>query len=533
MKRAPLLPVLLLALAQGCDSQSNTEVVNGFDSHALGQAMLKALPGETVSLPAGTFTLTEPLRPRSGTRLIGAGQGKTILHFAGPKPEVMVGLNDCEDVELAHLTLDAQNNPKVSQGILGGNSRRLKLHHLSVCNLCKSGAFGPHGILFTGVNPTHEHGVTDSEISDCLIENIAPDAKFGGGIRLAWGSSRNRVLHNTIRSTGRGGIFGDSGATDLLIRGNVVTGSGGEGLGIEVWGGCDRAVIEDNRIDHWLSIGGSDYCAVRRNTVSEKSGVVKFIGIEGIGAHCVYTGNAVDGGQQIGLSVSNTTPKDFAYWGGNTVEHCVQWAAQFQGESSGIARHYFYRCKFNGASPAGSNPIYPHDAGHGFRTNGNVRACVFEECEFSDNDCYGIQFGGAGLDAFSFLRCSVCRNKGPATSGPGDYSALEWKACTIKDNKTNDVPPAKPLAHPAPVAAFDTPARARAGEPVHFASSSRAAEGRIAALLWDFGDGAPESTPEAKHTYSQPGGYRVTLIVWDESGRGARAEKRISIDNPE
>lgn len=76
--------------------------------------------------------------------------------------------------------------------------------------------------------------MTDREISDCLIENIAPYAPFGCGIRCSWGSSRNRLLGNTIRATGRGGIFGDNGSTDLLIRSNIVAMSGGEGLGIEV-----------------------------------------------------------------------------------------------------------------------------------------------------------------------------------------------------------------------------------------------------------------------------------------------------------
>src|SRR5208337_3766931 len=253
-----------------------------------------AEPGQTVNLPAGDFAITKPLRLRSGTRLIGAGRDQSIVHYAGLKPGVMISLQDCEDVEVAHLTLDARNDPNVQQGISGGNARWLRLHHLGIRNLSKGDGFGPHAILFAGVNPTRASGVTDSEVSDCLIENIAPDAAFGCGIRFSWGSSRNRAVRNTIRATGRGGIFGDNGSTDLLIRSNVVTGSGGEGLGIEVWEGCDRAVIEDNRIDHWLSIGGSDYCAVRRNVVSDKSGVVKFIGIEGIGAHCVYTDNLVD-----------------------------------------------------------------------------------------------------------------------------------------------------------------------------------------------------------------------------------------------
>ncbi len=496
----------------------------------LQRALSEWQPGQTINLPAGAFTITEPIKLRSGMRLSGAGRDKTIVHYTGTRAGVMLSLNDCEDVEVAHLTLDALNNTNVSQGIAGGNARRLKLHHLGIRNLSKGSGFGPHGMLFSGINPSRERGVTDSEISDCVVESIAPDASFGCGIRFSWGSSRNKILRNTIRTTGRGGIFGDNGSTDLRIRSNTVTGSGGEGLGIEVWGGCDRSVIEDNRIDHWLSIGGSDYCAVRRNVVSDKSGIVKFIGIEGIGAHCVYTDNVVDDSQQIGFSVSNINPKDYCYWGNNTVLDCIQWGAQFQGESSGIAHHYFYRCKFNRTSANRGKPIYPRDAGHGFRMNGNVRDCVFEECDFSDNNGYGLQLGGTGLDAFSFLRCSVARNKAAAMVGLRDYSALEWTGCKVEANANNEIRPQKSFPRPAPVAAFKAPTKTRVDDLIHFTNESRAAQGRVAAVLWDFDDGAPSSELEPAHAFPQPGDYRVTLVVWDELGRGARTEQHILVN---
>ena len=502
------------------------------NSDALEHALSQAQAGQTLELSPGVFAITGPIKLRSGMRLVGAGQDKTIIHYAGARPGVMVSLQGCEDVEVARLTLDAENNLNVQQGIAGGNARRLRLHHLTICNLAKGAGFGPHGILFSGVNPTRAQGVSDSEVSDCLIENVAPDAAFGCGIRFSWGSSRNRALRNTVRGTGRGGIFGDNGSTDLLIRSNTVSGSGGEGLGIEVWEGCDRAVIEDNRIDHWLSIGGADYCAVRRNVISDHSGVVKFIGIEGIGAHCVYTDNLVDDGQQIGFSVSNINRKDYAYWGYNTVLNCIQWGAQFQGETSGIAFHYFYRCKFNHTSSHRGKPIYPRDAGHGFRTNGNVHDCAFEECEFSDNDGYGLQFGGFGLNAFYFLRCAIRANQGPALAGLQDYRALEWTDCSVSGNAGNELRPQKPFSGPAPAASFQTPATVRAGETVHFMCNRRSTAGRIAAGLWDFNDGAPESEVNPAHVYTCPGQYRVTLIAWDESGRAARAEHHLEVTPP-
>jgi hypothetical protein len=520
---------VLLPLLVAATSDAKTITVAGFDSPAIKTAIGQLQPGDTVQLAVGSYTITEAVRPKSHTKLLGAGQSKTIVRFAGDKPGVMVDLGGCEDVEVANLTLDGDNNPNAHQGLAGGDARRLRVHHVAVRNLVKSKTFGPHGILFSGINPTKEKGVTDSEIADCTFDNIGVGAEYGGGIRLAWGSSRNRVLRNTIRNTGRGGIFGDSGSNDLIIQGNTVTGSGGEGLGIEVWGGCSRAVIEDNRIDHWLSIGGSDCCAVRRNVISDKSGVVKFIGIEGIGRCCVYTDNLVDDGQQIGISVSSTCPKDYAYWAYNTIRNCIQWAAQFQGEQNGVAYHYLYKCRLLGTTTGRGNPSYPGDAGHGFRTNADTKHLVFEECEFSDNGRCGIQLGGANVDFLSFVRCTINNNRGPAVTGPANYTTLAWTDCALADNGNNTLPAARPFPHASPTASFEVAAKARVGVPVNFVSTSKPAVGKIAAVLWDFGDGAPSAATQATHSYSRSGQYRVTLVVWDETGRGARCEKKLRV----
>jgi PKD repeat protein len=78
-------------------------------------------------------------------------------------------------------------------------------------------------------------------------------------------------------------------------------------------------------------------------------------------------------------------------------------------------------------------------------------------------------------------------------------------------------------------ASFEAPAHARTGEAVAFSSTSVATRGKIAAVMWDFGDGIPVIQPRASHTYDSPGDYRVTLLVWDGQGRGARSERLVRI----
>ena len=499
----------------------------GFDSDSITAAIRQAAEGDTVRLPAGGFEATDSIRLKSGVKLIGAGQDKTRVVYRGTKSLSLVSIVGCQDVEVAHLTLDGQDNPFVSEGVAGSDSRRVSLHHLTICNLAKSDAFGPHGILFSGHNPTMERGVTDSTISDCRFEKIGLGAEFGGGIRVNWGCVRNTIERNVVASTGRGGIFGDHSA-ELVIRNNQVSGSGGEGLGIEIWGGCSRSVIEDNVVDHWISVDGGNQIAVRRNTVGTEDGTLKEFGIEIIARDVVVTDNVIKRGARIGLSVSNKPVKNNVYWAYNTVSDCIQWGAQLQGETGGIARHYFYRCVFENTAGGDARARYPKDAGHGFRFNGACHDLMLDECTFRHNGGLGVQIGGKDVDGIRFLRCTITGNSGRAVTPPAQYTALEFVECRVETNQDNALPATKPFSSPPPKADFRVPGVVRAGEPAVFRCDS-AATTPIAERLWDFGHGAPEVTAEPRHTYERPGKYRVTLIVWDKAGRGARAEKTIEV----
>ena len=85
-------------------------------------APASSLAGDTIRLAAGTYELSEAIRLKSKIRLLGAGQDKTVLTYRGGKPSVLVNFTDCEDVDLAHMTLDGGSSPLVHQGITGSAS---------------------------------------------------------------------------------------------------------------------------------------------------------------------------------------------------------------------------------------------------------------------------------------------------------------------------------------------------------------------------------------------------------------------------
>jgi PKD repeat protein len=79
------------------------------------------------------------------------------------------------------------------------------------------------------------------------------------------------------------------------------------------------------------------------------------------------------------------------------------------------------------------------------------------------------------------------------------------------------------------VADFRVPQVIRAGQPAPFDCASKPGSGEIVERLWDFNHGIAEVGAQSQHTFDRAGKYRVTLIVWDAAGRGARAEKTIEV----
>lgn len=170
-----------------------------------------------------------------------------------------------------------------------------------------------------------------------------------------------------------------------------------------------------------------------------------------------------------------------------------------------------------------------NDSGHGFRFNGDCRGMAFEECVFGGNGGFGLQIGGRNVDALSFINCAFKDNSQGSAIGLSPGIVADFKGCEFSGNKASE--PASAITFPtaAPAADFHAPQSIHAGAAARFECASKAVNGEIIERLWDFNHGIPEISPTPQHTFEKPGIYRVTLIVWDSSGRGARAEKRVEV----
>jgi hypothetical protein len=496
------------------------------DTGTIQNAINSSDQGDTVYLPTGTFLISRTLRVKSGIKIHGAGRDRCIMKLRTNTETDFFDLSGARNVEISGFTIEG--GPNARHGIFGHTGSGHFIHGLTIENLGSSN--GPLGIFFTGDGGGRSNGVTDCIISDNLFRNIGLASEWGGGIRLSWGSSRNQVLRNVVDNTGRGGIFANDGSTDLIISSNTVTRSGrkAEKLGIEIWGNCDRGVIEDNRIDHWLSISGTSHVAARRNSISGPPGDVAFIGLELIGQDIVATDNLVEGSQQIGVSVSNNASNQWHYCAYNTIRNVIQWGAQLQGDNTGARMLYYYRNKFLSTQRGNPAAIYPGADGRGFRFNGNCQQITLDANEIGDNPAEGIELGGSRLDQLSIVNNTISGNGFAAVSGnPG--IDLEWVNNTVTGNGKNNQLTSRGFTNRKPVASFTCLPKASVGQRLDFTNKSAAPGGSIAHVLWDFGDGVPSTLPQSTHSYSRAGSYRVTFVVWDNHGRGAIEERTLLI----
>ena len=502
------------------------------DQPAIQAAINHASPGDTVFVPDGLYLISSALELRSGIKLVGQTQSHSIIRYSGPGSDALLRLRNINDVQVSSLTLDG-NMHDIANGIFAEKGKGHRLEHLHIKNLVHQG-FGPHGILFTG-NAQWQDSVTHSVVADNHFSHIGVSSKWGAAVRLANGASFNQLVRNTISDTGRGGILANQGSTDLIIRHNRISGIGktAEGLSIEVHTECNRAIIEDNIVEHWISLDKTNFSAIRRNLITtDKTDDWKYAALElAGGSNNIFSDNVADGGAKSGISVSTNYPKEYVFWARNTIKHAADWGAQLQGESRGLSYHYFYQNKFLASYRNHPQSSYP-DQGHGFRVNGNSHHITLEQNTIEHNQGLGLQFNGRDIDQFSMIANRINNNKLAAVNAyPGQE--LLWHNNQVTHNLDNSIPlSAGGQYHALPVAEFSSATEVAVHELVQFSntSHSKGPNGQIAYQLWDFDDGLPSNQPNPEHRYQKPGRYTVSLIVWDEQGRAARHQQIVHVN---
>lgn len=490
------------------------------DSEGIASAIAAADSGDTVLLPAGTFHVSDSVVLTNGVTFAGQGAEESIIKYLEEKNNEVVIISDVSHVIMHDMTIAGSDSS--SNGILIARSAGNTLSDLVIRDITMPDAFS-HGIYCAA-------DVDSSVFSRITFSNIAVASKWGAGIRIAWGSCYNQVLDCTMTDMGRGGVLCNDNANGNIILRNTIQRYGlaedSAGLGIEIWGDSDSCIVEDNVIDHWLSIAGSDFCAVRRNTIKASGDSWISYGIEyATGVFNVFADNAVGEGQRLGISISGNDTKEHTLFIRNTIGHATTWGMQCQGEEIGARNIYFYNNTF--ANTYAEHPEAWYDnQGHGIRFNGGSCNITLEKNQLLENGSAAIQYL-SDLDSLSFISNSIVGN---AKVYAGVYSGehVEYINNGIGGNANNNLTESDSIEGERPVAGWSAVMEDGA---VRFTSESTDADGIIKTLLWDMGDGIPTNESSPLHAYPEDGIYKVTLTVWDNDGRGDVAPGAIKVDS--
>jgi hypothetical protein len=281
--------IALFALFAAGSAQAALTVTNTNDSGAgsLRQALAEAGPGETINLPAGTYTLTSaPLKLTKSVTISGAGSSATILSSGGAF-RVLEGTGPL-DATISDLTIRDGN------GTSGGSAIRAAEVNLTL-----------QRVVVTG-NVANLNGTAGN-----------PGGIIQGGIVSVVGKAfsllESRVEGNTVTANGgaerNGGIIqggvvlavGTITIRDSSVSGNRVEARGGQGAPVEGQnGGIIQAgvmLLSQNASAGPTSIVGS--------TVG--SNVVDASGGPGANGGIVQGGVLLTSAAEAPLNITNTT----------------------------------------------------------------------------------------------------------------------------------------------------------------------------------------------------------------------------------
>ncbi|MEM6550587.1 MAG: right-handed parallel beta-helix repeat-containing protein [Planctomycetota bacterium] len=473
--------------------------------------------GDTVELPGHLdYVLDGPLRAKSGVAIEGAGMGQTVLRAAGGHDRFF-DLAGTRDVTLRGFTMDGVGSG-LSYGVVASNGGGHRLERVEVTRLSGT-AFGPLGVYFSS-------GVTDSVITGSRFSEIGVDSTFGGGIRIAHGSVRNTVVGNKVKNTGRGGIFFNDDSGQAVVRGNTVTGSGlrSQGLGIELHTGVDGSVVEDNRVDSWLSVDGSDRVAVRRNVIGGVPGAgFKFAGLELVDVNrVVLADNRVDGNADVGLSLSGQGVTESVIVARNQVGGANSFSAQLQGDDGddgdGALRGVLL-LQNTLSDAVGGDGFVGSGFGDGLRVNDNVQDLLAVGNKLTGHAGRGITLTGDN-ERLRFVGNTVHENQKDAfdpvqVSGlPAD---LQWLGNDVADNGSDAQPVSQGFASGVPELSLDAIGDVVAGQPIRL-SVTAGAGFAPQTVLWDLGYGVPVLGSSVEVVFPKADEYTVTVLAYGDAG---------------
>jgi hypothetical protein len=258
-----LCAALILVATAGSASAAIT-VANTNDSGpgSLRQAIAEAPPGETIDLPAGTYTLATALGIERSVTIAGHGAGDTILR--GPEADRAVFVNeDGIDVRLRDLTV-REFIPTAPPVIFsGGANLFLERVHLTANGAAANGGPGEQGGVVQGGLIVAAGGsltLLDCDLDANTITANGGSGKHGGvvqgGLLLSLATLTMRgtsISGNVVQARGGAGPSNSSQGGGVVQGGLILASEGGPPAPMRI----ESNTISGNTADASSGAGGN------------------------------------------------------------------------------------------------------------------------------------------------------------------------------------------------------------------------------------------------------------------------------------
>jgi parallel beta-helix repeat protein len=285
------------------------------------QRMIDAEPeGTTFHLAARTYRISTPIVPKAGDRLIGAGEGVTVLDGGGSGSNGIDTKGGIAGVLVADLTVTGFNDGirlgpawQVTSVEATGNVTGLQFAGFAGATITDvsahdNGRFGIHGSSDQGQ-------VISSDVFRNHTDASWPSG-FSGGLKLVNCTGvavRNTSIHDNFGV----GLWFDEEVHDAIATGNEVNNNDDDGIRVEISAGIE---LLNNTVNGSVVVFNSSSTLVQGNVISAPSSIaspLRFMGngrlqdgVEFMNAHNQAVGNAVTlaPGQFVGvIRTSGTT----------------------------------------------------------------------------------------------------------------------------------------------------------------------------------------------------------------------------------
>lgn len=135
------------------------------------------------------------------------------------------------------------------------------------------------------------------------------------------------------------------------------------------------------------------------------------------------------------------------------------------------------------------------------------------------------------LDHLSFIGNTIENNQDTSIEIENEDTIpnITWSNNTIlNNNPDNALIPTVPNSS-IPSATINGPDTILVGQSINYTFSYQGNGIEPDTVVWDFSDGLPTNLHSPNKNYQTPGQYKIALVVWDNSGRAAFAEKTINV----